>query len=752
MNAARWGLVALSLGLVIGVTMWESRERVSPGPLHPAHASKRELAGVAGCQLCHGRGSSVNAEACEHCHEAIGQQSQQHRGLHGGEAVARIGECGRCHREHHGSELALLDRRSFELAGVAVPERYDHRFVKDFPLAGKHAALRCEQCHKEALAAEPPAGGRYLGLSSNCATCHEDVHKGGYGSDCARCHGQEQAFDRAPGFAHTKAFPLRQAHAGHRCDACHAPGTDRSVAALQQKPLPARNCGDCHANPHGAVAAGTARKAMPLREAADCARCHGATTFREVAITNATHDRFGYAIDAVHGKVGCAQCHGERGERTRWTGAAPKPAQCNSCHENPHGEVATGTARTVMAVRDAADCARCHTGSTFRDVGITNASHAQLGYAIGGVHAKLECAQCHGEHGQRSRWQGKAPQPAQCATCHASPHRQPFTAAVQKPGSGPNDCAGCHIEDHAEFAFGTITATQHAATGFSFTAPHHKLECSQCHGQPGDSYAARFPGRDAADCRACHRDPHNAQFARNQQFQKCADCHLPVQWTPPAFDLEAHSRCRFPLLGQHQAVACRSCHDQVVRGVRTFTGTPQACDRCHLDPHLGRFDHAGVPKQVDGRAGCARCHDEQQFAPVHTFDHDLWTGFKLVQSHGKVACSKCHGRTAVAGGRTTLGKAPGRLCAECHQDVHQGQFRQGGNTDCQRCHEESKFTTTKFDHNRDSRFKLDATHAAVPCARCHTAVASPAGPVTRYRPLGIECKDCHLPARKGSPR
>ena len=88
----------------------------------------------------------------------------------------------------------------------------------------------------------------------------------------------------------------------------------------------------------------------------------------------------------------------------------------------------------------------------------------------------------------------------------------------------------------------------------------------------------------------------------------------------------------------------------------------------------------------------------------------------------------------------------------CYRDVHQGQFRQGGNTDCQRCHDESKFTTTKFDHNRDSRFKLDATHAAVPCARCHTAVASPAGPVTRYRPLGIECKDCHLPAKRGSPR
>jgi hypothetical protein len=49
----------------------------------------------------------------------------------------------------------------------------------------------------------------------------------------------------------------------------------------------------------------------------------------------------------------------------------------------------------------------------------------------------------------------------------------------------------------------------------------------------------------------------------------------------------------------------------------------------------------------------------------------------------------------------------------------------------------------RFDHQRDSRFPLDANHAPLPCASCHRTVQTDQGPMTRYKPLGTTCGDCH---------
>lgn len=662
MKFVRWAFLALSLGMVLLVTLWESEQNVSPGPLNPAHAAKAELTAGNSCEQCHGNGgTTVDAKACNHCHEAIGQQLERHRGLHGALAISQIQDCGRCHREHHDAEIKLLDERAFQLAGIEQPDRYDHRFVPDFALVGKHTALRCEQCHKQAKAATPPADGRFLGLATTCTACHEDHHKGEFGDDCNKCHGQEQPFDRVPGFQHTKDFPLVQAHADQRCNQCHIKQGPHSVAALMKTPLQKRACVDCH--------------------------------------------------------------------------------------DSPHGQVAEGAARKAMAITDAADCSRCHDATQFKRHGVTNQNHKDLGFAVLGVHAPLRCEQCHGAHGQKPVWQVAAPRPSQCSACHASPHRTQFVSAVLALGAADNDCAGCHHEQQQHFAQGIVTPEQHAVTGFALALPHDRLACDQCHGKPTDNqpYEQRHPGRDPSDCRACHKDVHNGQFDRNPGYRQCTACHLPTHFAPPSFELDAHSQSAFPLLGQHQAVACRKCHDKVDGDVRQFVNTPVICASCHQDPHRGQFDKAGLPAQVEGRSGCARCHDELRFRPViSNFEHGLWAGFPLVKSHAAVECAKCHGRQPGKQG-PTLGKVLGTHCVDCHQDVHQGQFRRGDVLDCQRCHDESKFKDIKFDHQRDSRFKLDSTHVKVQCGQCHLAVATPAGPVTRYRPLGVDCRDCHIP-------
>ena len=99
-----------------------------------------------------------------------------------------------------------------------------------------------------------------------------------------------------------------------------------------------------------------------------------------------------------------------------------------------------------------------------------------------------------------------------------------------------------------------------------------------------------------------------------------------------------------------------------------------------------------------------------------------------------------------------LGKVAGKNCADCHRDQHQGQFVNGKSTDCARCHGVEDFHKTRFDHDRDSRFRLDAQHVLLECSKCHKSYDTPFGPVVRYKPLGVECGDCHKLAAVGRGR
>ncbi|MCA8943868.1 MAG: hypothetical protein KDB80_14995, partial [Planctomycetes bacterium] len=209
------------------------------------------------------------------------------------------------------------------------------------------------------------------------------------------------------------------------------------------------------------------------------------------------------------------------------------------------------------------------------------------------------------------------------------------------------------------------------------------------------------------------------------------------------FDVAAHAQTRFPLDGAHVATACRACHrEDTAGGARAFRGVETACRACHDDPHAGRFDAARLPSELGGRTGCARCHDTNAFRDVSwsADDHRIWTGYELVGKHADASCASCHG--------APFADAP-RDCASCHEDVHRGQFREHGRTDCTRCHEASKtFHDLAFDHTRDTRFRLDDNHARLACSDCHVQRPTRTGElVVRYRPLGRECRDCHATER-----
>jgi len=64
---------------------------------------------------------------------------------------------------------------------------FDHDQQTEFAIDGAHADLTCRSCHRI------PTGGRKPTLRTSCSSCHkvDDVHSGGFGTNCERCHNTE---------------------------------------------------------------------------------------------------------------------------------------------------------------------------------------------------------------------------------------------------------------------------------------------------------------------------------------------------------------------------------------------------------------------------------------------------------------------------------------------------------------------------------------------------------------------------------
>ena len=191
-------LVATLTLLALGTA---ARGQISPGPLSRAHA---KLEGSSRCLDCHDAKEGVATSKCLVCHEPLAKRIAAGKGLH---ARPDYRDCRKCHVEHQGTE--------FDLVYWGKPGRaaFDHTLT-GHALAGKHARLACDQCHKTRS---------FLGAVTECASCHKDEHRGQFaGRACASCHG-EQAWKPAPGFDHAKtSWPLTGRHGVVACERCHS--------------------------------------------------------------------------------------------------------------------------------------------------------------------------------------------------------------------------------------------------------------------------------------------------------------------------------------------------------------------------------------------------------------------------------------------------------------------------------------------------------------------------------------------------
>jgi hypothetical protein len=197
---------------------------------------------------------------------------------------------------------------------------------------------------------------------------------------------------------------------------------------------------------------------------------------------------------------------------------------------------------------------------------------------------------------------------------------------------------------------------------------------------------------------------------------------------------------------------CNDCHTWL-------GGTPDGpCLACHEDVGLRIEERAGFHGGFEGR--CAGCHPDHRGREADLlgldregFAHDQAL-FTLRGAHGEVACDDCHLRADPETGREAF-HAIGisRVCADCHESPHGDRLVR--ERSCDECHVAAAWSApvapgaaAGFDHERDTRFPLDALHRGVSCAGCHAkpAVAGE-GPACAFcEPPERECAPCHADA------
>lgn len=461
----------------------------------------------------------------------------------------------------------------------------------------------------------------------------------------------------------------------------------------------------------------------------------------------------------LEGIRSCTSCHQLRSKGI-------DAALCLDCHEPLRSRIDAGKGFHV-AERATDDCGRCHKEHFGRDFSLVRFDadgfdHAKVGWTPEGAHAALDCRECHAPPFVRSAevrvFKGRYGALGRtylgldtaCRSCHErdDPHRDQFADRA---------CDACH----GQAVWEDPPGFDHAVSRFPLTGAHVRAACEGCHPSMANGATVvvaasrptrgdlRFTGIGFRECTSCHEDEHDGAMG-----PACAACHVTADWhrvgEEALRDRFDHS-AKFRLEGAHADLECAVCHGRPARATDDVRIAYQAgtesraypspasdgCLSCHLDEHDGEFS------ELPGGGDCDGCHGQDVWYPAR-YDvrrHNAESRFRLEGAHLATPCMACHPEHSVDGEpRFRIGGD--RSCADCHapDDPHRGQF---AGRPCEDCHAGPTFRIASFDHDR-TRYSLDGKHRDLACAQCHVKEPAPGGAeMTRYRPLGTECTDCH---------
>lgn len=211
-----------------------------------------------------------NSVACIECHRV----PQEGARLAEARFVGIGRKCDHCHADPHVGQFARDCQTCHSEQGWKGRWLVDaHGPSSAYPLRGKHAAVACIKCHTPSEDGAVLAQARFVGLSTNCASCHEDPHDGQMRSSCDTCHAEQGWTGRDLLFAHDRhsEFKLDRIHADLSCASCH-----KTADASQYRPLP-MTCELCHTDvvrQQLAQGYGVTARPDPHAGRVACAKCH----------------------------------------------------------------------------------------------------------------------------------------------------------------------------------------------------------------------------------------------------------------------------------------------------------------------------------------------------------------------------------------------------------------------------------------------------------------------------------------------
>jgi len=482
------------------------------------------------------------------------------------------GACRSCHRDVHDGELGERCESCHGTTTFTIHE-YVHREGGEF-FAGDHEPVPCRECHRSIDDFDPVVPDGILSLNSldrNCATCHDDVHTGTLGLDCASCHTVYAPFRNADRAFHKDTLlPLEGRHLAVPCAECHMNG--------QIKGTPTR-CYDCH---------WIRRQDDPFRTTlgAECEACH-----RPVSWTAVRWDHgavTGYPLGGAHFGVGCENCHG----RPPFDSHTPK--DCVSCHLTEYREA---DEPDHVASGFPTDCEICHRASS---PSWDDAVFNHTTFRLLGAHRRADCASCHsgGVYGGL---------PSDCVDCHIEDYRRTEEPDHETAGF-PTDCEICHSPSRQSWE-----DTPFAHSTYPLVGAHTALDCASCHA------SGVYQGLPS-QCVDCHLPDFQQTTDPNHQAAgfptDCEICHRAsdVSWTQGVFD-----HVWFPIdTGAHKVFECSECH--LSQGnFAAFSCTTSCHPKSQMDQK-----HREESGYAYNSAACFSCHPDGRsiFGPGPVSSHE----------------------------------------------------------------------------------------------------------------------------------
>ncbi len=574
-------------------------------------------------------------------------------------------QCLSCHEDYHKKNINLPIKNDCLKCHAPTQETWKipefNHAITGYVLKGKHAALKCTDCHKINLKLEKKDY-QWTGLKTACASCHKDIHEyGDFKSQrnptpykCETCH-NEKSWKEVTDFQHNRdtRFIITGKHLNLQCNKCHIrPKQEVPVRQYHWEALESKTCENCHKNPH---LNSFSKEALARK----CTACHSADGWKTSPTRinkDFNHDETRFKIDGAHTPLACNACHIKSGQQVFKFPSFEKKF-CIDCHRTPHKEQFNESTQEKS-------CVDCHNTVKFNQ--LKPFDHNEVHFKLTGQHAKIKCDACHVK--TNIELPVKPPRPMHkymfpgvtnktCISCHQDIHR----------GLLGNDCQKCHMEE----SWKKINFDHNKMSRFPLRDKHADVKCSKCH-VPSTKFTTTYKNEVkplvvykplSMGCYSCHakNDVHKGEYGR-----ACQDCHNEKGWK---HHQDFHKD--FTLSGAHYTLSCNECHIND----RRLGGMSDNCYLCHQkdDIHFG-----SIPN-------CGACH-RQDFWEQTRFRHSM-TNFPLRGSHRVAECISCHSNGIYEG-------TPSQ-CVDCHLKEYiqavPDHTASGFSTKCTDCHNQFRF-------------------------------------------------------------